>query len=176
MLIQILAVVLVLVAGIVVIALLQPSDFRVMRSIIINASPAAIFPYTNDLHKWNEWSPWANLDPNCERIYEGPVEGVGAVFHWKGNKKVGEGIMTIFESTPNDVVKMRLEFLKPFKAINTAEFAFKSEGVQTNVTWSMHGRNKLIGKIMSLVMNCDKMVGPQFEKGLATLKSIVESK
>lgn len=167
-----------IVVALVAIALLaivkQPDEFRVTRSATMNASAAAVFEQVNDLYKWNAWSPWAKLDPAAKNSFEGPPSGTGAIMRWAGNHKVGEGSMTITDSRPSEFVKFRLVFLKPFKATNTAEFAFKSAGNQTTVTWSMYGKNNFMGKAMGLIMNCNKMVGGQFEKGLASMKSIVE--
>jgi hypothetical protein len=114
------------------------------------------------------------MDPACKNTYEGPPAGTSANFAWAGNKKVGEGRMTITESQPADLIRIRLEFLKPFKATNTAEFTFQPEAGQTVVTWSIFGKNNFMGKAFGLIMNYDKMVGGDFEKGLASLKSIAE--
>jgi hypothetical protein len=156
--------------------LLQPSDFKITRSITIAAPPSAIFPQVNDLHSWQEWSPWAKLDPKAKITFAGPAAGTGAAFHWAGNDDVGEGTMTIIESQPDNLVRFNLEFVKPLAGTNVAEFTFKPEGAQTLVTWSMSGKNGFIGKAVSLVINCDKIVGKQFAKGLADLKSITEAK
>lgn len=157
-----------------IVAAFQPGDFRVSRTATIAAPAPAVFEQINDLQKWNAWSPWAKLDPNVKNTFEGPPSSVGASFAWAGNSQVGEGKMTITESLPAERIEMRLEFLKPFAATNTTEFTFKPTGNQTTVTWSMAGQNKFIGKCMSLVMNCDKMIGGQFEQGFANLKAIVE--
>ena len=157
-----------------IVAAMQPSDFRVTRTATITAPASAVFPHVNDLQKWDAWSPWAKLDPNAKNSFEGPASSVGAIMRWAGNNKVGQGSMTIIESRPDEFVQFKLEFLKPFKATNTAEFTFNSENNQTTVTWSMYGKNNFMGKAMGLFMSCDKMVGGQFEKGLATLKSVVE--
>src|SRR2546425_3483465 len=125
----------------VVVVSLRPANFRVTRSATITAPPGEVFALVNDLHKFQDWSPWAKIDPNCKLTYDGPPAGVGASFAWAGNKDVGEGRMTIIESKPGELVRFRLEFLKPFKATNTAEFDFKSAGNQTEVTWSMFGKN-----------------------------------
>jgi Polyketide cyclase / dehydrase and lipid transport len=109
-----------------------------------------------------------------KQTYDGPTSGTGASSSWVGNNKVGEGRMTITESRPNDLVRFKLEFVKPFTATSTAEFTFKPEGSQTVVTWSMSGQNNFIGKAVSLFMDCDKMVGGNFEQGLAGMKSVVE--
>lgn len=158
-----------------VIAARQPADFRITRTGIISAPASAIFPHVNNLQNWEAWSPWAKLDPNAKNAFEGPSEGVGAKMSWAGNNKVGIGSMTITESRPNDFIQFRLEFQKPMQATNTAEFAFKSEGDQTTVTWTMTGTNNFMGKVMGLIMNCDKMVGGQFAQGLASLKAVVEA-
>ena len=164
----------ILVAFVVIVAL-QPSDFRIMRSINISAPPATVFAQVNDFHNWEAWSPWAKLDPAAKATFEGPSAGEGAIFRWVGNEEVGEGNMTITESRPTDLIRIKLEFLKPFAATNTAEFTFKPEGNRTVVTWSMFGTNNFIAKAFCLFMNMDEMVGGQFEKGLASMKSVTEA-
>ena len=153
----------------------QPDEFGVTRTGNIAAPASAIFPHVNNLHKWEAWSPWAKLDPNSKTTFDGPDEGVGAKMSWAGNNKVGVGSMTVTESRPSEYIKLKLEFLKPMQATNTGEFSFKTEGDQTTVTWSMNGTNNFMGKVVSLFMNCEKMAGGQFEKGLTSLKSIVEN-
>jgi hypothetical protein len=165
----------VIVVAFVVIVALQPSEFRVARSTTVSAPPAAVFAQVNDFHNWEVWSPWAKLDPAAKVTFEGPSAGEGAIFRWVGNEEVGEGSMMITESRPSDLVRIKLEFLKPFAAINTAEFTFKPEGNRTAVTWSMFGTNNFIAKAFCLFMNMDKMVGGQFEKGLASMKSVTEA-
>ena len=165
----------VIVVAFVVIVALQSPDFRVTRSAAIAAPPEAVFSQVNDLHRWEAWSPWAKLDPTAKNSYEGPAAGVGAAFSWAGNNQVGEGRMTITESRPNDLIRMDLEFKKPIKASNITEFTFKPEGNLTVVTWTMSGKNNFISKAIGLFMDCDKMVGGQFEKGLAQIKSIAEA-
>jgi hypothetical protein len=158
-----------------IVVAMQPADFRVTRTATISAPPAAGFAQVNDFSKWQNWSPWAKLDPAAKSTFEGPPTGTGATFRWAGNNQVGEGRMTITESHPNDLVRIELEFLKPFKATNTAEFTFKPEGNQTVVSWSMFGKNNFMGKAMGLFMDCDKMLGGQFEQGLANMKSAAEN-
>jgi hypothetical protein len=165
----------VIVVAFVVIVALQPSEFRVARSTTVSAPPAAVFAQVNDFHNWEAWSPWAKLDPAAKVTFEGPSAGEGAIFRWVGNEEVGEGSMMITESRPSDLVRIKLEFLKPFAAINTAEFTFKPEGNRTAVTWSMFGTNNFIAKAFCLFMNMDKMVGGQFEKGLASMKSVTQA-
>jgi Polyketide cyclase / dehydrase and lipid transport len=159
----------------VVVVALQPSEFRIVRSATIAAPAPAVFAQVNDFHNWQAWSPWAKIDPAAEATFEGPSAGAGALFRWAGNKEIGEGSMTITESRPSDLIRIKLEFLKPFAATNTAEFTFKPESNQTAVTWSMFGTNNFIARAVCLFMNMDKMVGGQFEKGLASMKSVVEA-
>lgn len=159
----------------IIVAAMQPSDFRVTRTGTISAPASAVFVQVNDLQKWDAWSPWAKLDPEAKNSFEGPTSGTGAIMRWSGNNKVGQGSMTIIESRPDEFIRFRLEFLKPFAATNTAEFTFNTENDQTTVTWSMYGKSNFMNKAIGLIMNCEKMVGGQFEKGLAALKSVVET-
>jgi hypothetical protein len=159
----------------VVVVALQPSEFRIVRSATISAPAPAVFAQVNDFHNWEAWSPWAKLDPAAKATFEGPSAGTGAIFKWAGNKEVGEGSMTITESRPSDLIRIKLEFLRPFEATNSAEFTFKPEGNRTAVTWSMEGKNNFIAKAVCLFMNMDKMVGGQFEQGLAQMKSVAEA-
>ncbi len=175
MLKKILGVLLLVLVVLSVVIAMQPADFKITRSITIAAPVANIFSHVNDFHQWEAWSPWAKLDPQAKNSYEGSSAGEGAIFRWAGNNEVGEGSMTLIESKVNDRILIKLDFIKPFKAINSAEFTFKVEGSTTLVTWSMSGSNNFIGKAMGLVIDCDKMVGEQFEKGLAQLKAIAES-
>jgi uncharacterized protein YndB with AHSA1/START domain len=159
----------------VVVVALQPSEFRVERTTTIKAPAADVFAQVNDFHKWEAWSPWAKLDPEAKITFEGPEAGQGTVMNWAGNDKVGEGKMTLAESRPNDLIKIKTDFVKPFEGTIASEFAFKQEGDQTAVTWSMGGHHNFIEKAMCLVMNGTKMVGDDMEKGLTQLKSLVES-
>jgi uncharacterized protein YndB with AHSA1/START domain len=174
MLAKILIALAVVIVVFVIVVSLRPSDFRVARSATIAAPPAAVFEQVNDLKKWKSWSPWEKMDPAMKQTYEGPPSGAGASSSWVGNNQVGEGRMTITESRPNELVKFKLEFVKPFAATSTAEFTFEPEGNQTLVIWSMSGHNNFMGKAVSLFMDCDKMVGGNFEQGLAGMKSVVE--
>ena len=153
-----------------VIVALQPADFPVSRSATVSAPPAAVFAQVNDFHKWEAWSPWAKLDPSAKNSFEGPSAGTGAIFKWSGDNNVGAGTMTVTESRPSELIRIKIDFLKPFEATNTAEFTFKPEGNQTLVTWSMFGTNNFIAKAFCLFNNMDKMLGGEFEKGLAQMK------
>lgn len=165
----------VIVVVFVMIVAMQPTEFRITRSATLSAPAPVVFAQVNDLHKWEAWSPWAKLDPAARNSYAGPPAGTGAVFSWAGNNKVGAGSMTITESRPHELIRFRLEFLKPFKATNTAEFIFIPEGNQTTLTWSMYGKNNFISRAVGLFMDCDKMVGGQFEQGLVQMKSVVDA-
>jgi uncharacterized protein YndB with AHSA1/START domain len=158
-----------------VIVALQPSEFRVARTATISVPPPAVFAQVNDFHKWEAWNPWGKIDPAMKQTYEGTPDGTGAVYTWSGNNEVGEGRMTITESRPSDLIRIKLEFLKPFAGTSIAEFTFKPEGTQTMVTWSMAGKNNFMAKAFGLFMNMDKMIGGQFDKGLAQMKSVAES-
>jgi hypothetical protein len=169
-----LALVLAVVVLVIVVAM-QPADYRVARTATIAAPNAVVFEQVNNLHKWQDWSPWAKIDPAAKNSYEGPESGVGAAFIWSGNSKVGEGRMTITNSRPHERVAFRLEFQRPMTATCMSEFTFKPKGEQTEVTWTMTGKNDFIGKAFSLVMNCDKMLGGDFEKGLAQLDAAAKA-
>ncbi len=164
-----------IVVVLVIIIGLQPPEFRVTRSATMAAPPADVFARVNDFHNWDDWSPWAKLDPACQFTFDGPAAGNGAVFAWSGNDQVGEGRMTILESRPNELVRIKLDFIKPFESTATSEFTFKPEGDGTMVTWSMYGENNFLSKAFCLFMNMDKMLGAEFEKGLASMKAIVET-
>ena len=158
-----------------VVVALQPAEFHVERSTAIAAPAKTVFAHVNDFHQWQAWSPWEKLDPAMKKSFDGPPAGVGAVYNWSGNDQVGEGRMTLIESRANELVKIKLQFVKPFEATNTTEFAFKPANEQTQVTWSMSGTNNFIGKAFGLIMDMDKTVGGDFEKGLAALKTLAES-
>jgi polyketide cyclase/dehydrase/lipid transport protein len=166
-------------AGVVVVVVVvvasRPAGFHVARTARIAAKPPAVFAQVNDFHKWDAWNPWAKLDPAMKQSYEGTPAGVGAVYSWAGNSQVGEGRMTLTESRPSDLIRIKMEFLKPFAGTSTAEFTFRPEGDHTVVTWSMEGRNNFMAKAIHLVMNMDKMIGGQFEKGLAQMKAVAEA-
>jgi hypothetical protein len=162
------------VAGLAVVAL-QPSEFRVTRSSIITAPAPVVFAQVNDFRKWDAWNPWARLDPAMRQGYAGAPAGVGAVYTWAGNGEVGEGRMTITDSRPHELIRIRMEFMKPFAATSTAEFTFRPEGDGTRVTWSMAGENGFMAKAIHMVVSMDRMIGGMFEKGLAAMKAVAET-
>ncbi|HEX4604152.1 MAG TPA: SRPBCC family protein, partial [Candidatus Angelobacter sp.] len=122
----------------------RPADFRITRNATIAAPPTVVFAQVNDFHNWEAWSPWAKIDPEMKKTYEGAATGTGAIYTWTGNSKVGAGRMTITESRPSDLVRIRLEFMKPFAATNAAEFTFQPQGSQTAVNWSMIGKRNFV--------------------------------
>lgn len=154
----------------------RPDEFQVVRSATIAASPATVFEQVNDFHNWDAWSPWAKLDPACKNTCAGASAGKGAMFAWDGNRKVGAGRMTITESQPDSLIRIQLHFLRPFKARNTTEFTFELQGAGTRVVWKMFGRNHFMSKAFGLFVDCDRMVGKDFETGLANLKAVAEAK
>ena len=159
-----------------VIVALQPADFRIERSATMRAPAPAAFAQVNDFQNWRSWSPWEKVDPALKRSYDGPKAGAGAVYAWQGNKDVGEGRMTITESRPGELVRIKLEFFKPFAAINTAEFNFKPAGDNTTVTWTMSGQNSFLSKAICMFVDMDKMVGGMFDQGLGQMKTLVEQR
>jgi hypothetical protein len=159
----------------IIIVAMQPSSYRVTRSLAIAAPPAALFPHMNDLKKWEAWNPWGKADPNMKLAYGGPASGIGANYAWAGNKEVGEGRATITESRPNESVKYKMEFFKPMAATSEMQFTFKAQGNQTEVTVTVTGEKNFMAKAFCLFMSMDNMIGGKFEKAFADLKAIVES-
>ncbi len=172
---KILIALVVIVVGLVAVITLQPARYRVSRSTTIAAPAPVVFAQVNDFHKWSAWSPWEKIDPAMKRTYEGPPAGVGASYAWVGSREVGEGRMTIVESRPSDLIQVKLEFVKPFAGTSVAEFSFKPDGERTLVTWSMTGDKNFIAKAIHLVMSMDRMIGDQFDKGLAAMKTVAEA-
>ena len=158
-----------------VVVAMQPSHYHIERSAMVNAPASVVFSQVNDFHKWDGWSPWAKLDPNMKTSYEGAPAGTGAMYSWTGNDQVGQGRMTITDSKPSEMVKIKLEFIKPWTATNATDFVLSPQGNQTSVKWTMDGDNTFMGKAVGLFMNMDKMVGGDFEKGLAQMKAVAEA-
>lgn len=164
------------IAGLLALVVTRPDTYHVERSRKIDAPADVVFTHLDDLKAWAAWSPWETLDPNVKRTFEGPAKGVGAGYSWEGNKQVGKGKMTITQSTPPTAISYRLEFIEPFASIAAATFTLQPEGDQAvTATWSMDGHRNFIGKAMSVFMSMDKMIGGQFEKGLASLASIAKA-
>jgi hypothetical protein len=155
-----------------IVVALRPADFRVERSATLAVSPAALFDQVNDHRKFTVWNPFMKLDPNVKNTYSGPDSGVGAACSWDGNKDIGAGSCTIIESKPHELVRCRMDWKRPMEGVASVDFTFKPQGDKTVVTWAMYGKNNFMGKLMSLFMDCDKICGPQFEKGLADLGKV----
>ena len=164
-----------LVLVVVVLVLTRPSTFRVERTTRIAAPPDVVFALVNDFSAWDRWSPWAHLDPSMKVTHGGPPSGTGASYHWTGNDKVGEGDMRITESRPAQSVSIRLEFIKPFASVNRTDFSFKPDGAGTQVDWVTTGPLDFMGKGMDLFVGMDRMMGPDFEKGLAAMRREAEA-
>lgn len=173
MLTTILLVILLIIIALLAYAATRPSSFRIERNASIKATPGKIGSLLEDFREWRKWSPWEELDPNLKRDYSGADKGVGAVYAWEGNNKAGQGRMEILEASPRSV-RIKLDFLKPFRASNTAEFTLTPAGDHTTVNWAMYGAQPFMVKLMSIFMDMEKMVGPDFERGLANMKRAAE--
>lgn len=173
MLKTIIIVVVVLIAALLVYAATRPAVFRVERSTTIKATPANIHALIDDFHQWRGWSPYENIDPALERSFSGADHGVGAVYEWNGNAKAGQGRMEITRSTPAQIV-IQLDFVRPFEGHNIAEFSLQPNGNATDVHWAMHGPSPYMAKLMGIFVDMDRMIGKDFETGLATMKTVAE--
>ena len=170
------ALIVVVVAGILIYAATKPDSFSVQRSANIKAPPDKIFALIADLRGWSAWSPYEKKDPDMKRTFSGTASGKGAVYEWTGNKDVGQGRMEIVDAAAPSKITIKLDFLKPFEAHNTAEFTMVPTGDNTTVTWAMYGPSPYVAKIMGTLFDLDKMIGNDFEAGLASLKSVAEKK
>ena len=168
--------VVVAVAGVLVYASMQPDTFEIRRRTSIKAPPEKIYPYLNDFHQAMVWSPYEKKDPAMKRSFSGAASGKGAVYEFEGNKEVGTGRLEILDEAPNSKVTLRLDMYKPFQASNIIEYMLEPGAEATEMTWSMRGEAPFISKVICLFMDMDKMVGKDFEAGLASLKSVVESR
>jgi len=174
MLKKILIVVVVAIAALLIFAATRPDTFRVERKATIQAPPEKVFMLINDFRLWQQWSPWEHIDPNMKRTLSGPEAGPGAIYAWQGNKDVGSGRMEIKQAQLPSKIAIQLDFLEPFEAHNTTEFTLASQGGGTEVTWAMFGQANFMTKLMGVFASMDKMVGPDFEKGLANMKAVAE--
>jgi hypothetical protein len=163
----------VLVIAILIFAATKPPTFHVERSTTIAATPEKISPLVNDFHNWDQWSPWAKLDPKMHVSYSGASAGPGAIYEWEGNSKVGKGRMEILAAEPT-VTSIKLDFLSPIASHNHANFILQPQGSITRVTWTMDGPNTFASKLMSVFVSMDKMIGRDFDTGLIQLKSAAE--
>jgi hypothetical protein len=162
------------VALVLILAARKPNTFRVTRAAVVEAAPEMIFPLIADFQEWRKWSPWEGRDPAMKRTFSGAERGAGAVYAWDGNRNVGAGRMEITRAaTPSDIV-IKLDFIKPFEGHNIAEFTLSPQGSDTDVTWVMHGRAPFMSKVMQVFIDMDRMIGRDFEAGLANLKKVAE--
>ncbi|MFM2066374.1 MAG: hypothetical protein RLZZ584_1283 [Pseudomonadota bacterium] len=159
----------------------RPNTFSVQRTIMINAPAAKVYPYLADFHRWQAWSPWEHLDPAMQRTHSGAPSGQGAIYAWLGNDKVGQGRMEITGAQPpadgttaKGRLLVKLDFIKPFESANTTEFTLNGSSDGTEVVWTMRGPSPYITKLMTVFVSMDKMVGKDFESGLARLKAAAE--
>ena len=166
--------VVVVIAGLLAFAAMQPDSFRVERTAILKAPPDKVYALINDFHRWGEWSPWEKLDPTMKRTFSGPVAGPGAVYEWSGSDKVGAGRMEITQTTPASRVAIKLDFIKPFEGHNLTEFVLEPQGDSTQVRWTMAGPAPFISKLMGVFVSMDKMIGKDFEAGLANMQAASE--
>jgi hypothetical protein len=168
------AVVVLVIAIVLILAMTKPDTFRIQRMATIKAPAENIFSLINDFHRWGGWSPWENKDPAMKRTFSGAESGKGAVYAWEGNKNVGSGRMEILDSSLPSKIIIKLDFFTPFEGHNTAEFTMLPQGDATNLTWVMHGPAPLMNRVMQVFVNLDKMIGKDFESGLANLKKLTE--
>ena len=170
----VLIVIVVLVAGVLVVAAMRPREFAVQRSAAIRAAADTIYPLIADFRQWPAWSPWEKLDPEMKRTLSGAPSGPGAAYAWEGSSKVGAGRMEIKDATPPSSVVIQLDFLRPFEAHNTTEFALAPRGDATEVRWTMRGPATFVMRLMGVFTDMDKMIGKDFEAGLANLRAVAE--
>lgn len=171
---KVLLVLLLIVIAILLYATTRPNTYHVERSIVINAPAEKIVPMIDDFHQWARWSPWEDLDPNMKRTFSGANSGPGAVYAWEGNRKVGAGQMEIVQEQKPKAITVKLEFLRPMHDTSTTTFLFDQQGSATKVTWQMDGQMTYVSKVMCIFVSMDKMIGKDFEKGLARLKAEAE--
>jgi hypothetical protein len=151
----------------------RPAAFRVQRTAVIAAPAGVVFAQLDDLHRWGRWNPFERSDPTIRLTFSGAPSGVGASYHFVG-EKMGEGRMTLAEVRPNERVAVRGEFIKPFAGTHDIEFTLKPAAGGVAVTWAISGRNRFVGKAISLFIGTDRMIGGPFEQGLADLKRVAE--
>lgn len=171
-----LVVLLVGIVGLLVAASLQPAEYRVERSVVIDAPPSEVYAVITDFTRYGEWSPWEKLDPALKKTVTGKPGEVGSRYVWEGNDQVGQGSMTVTGAVPDERVDIKLEFLKPFEATSTTSWVLVPEGDSTRMTWAMEGRNEgVVAKLFAMLMDMEQMIGKDFEQGLANLKRVCET-
>lgn len=167
-------VVAVLIAGVLLFAATKPDVFQVQRNVSIKAPPEKVYALINDFKQWGAWSPWEKKDPGMKRTFGAITAGKGATYAWDGNKDVGKGSMEIVEAAPSSKIRLRLDFETPFEAHNSVTFTLEPRDGGTQVNWLMEGPVPYFAKIIHVFINMDRMVGGDFETGLASLKALAE--
>jgi hypothetical protein len=168
-LVTVIAIIAIAIAALLAMAGMRPDHFRIERSTRVPAPAGKAFALINDFHHWPQWSPWENKDPSMKKTLSGTAAGTGAIYEWEGNNQVGQGRMEITDSTPDSRVLIKLDFYKPFEAHNTTEFTIAADGEGSRVTWAMYGPQPFMARLMGIFFSMEKMVGPDFEAGLAKL-------
>lgn len=169
-----LATVVVLIAAVLLFAATRPGTFRVERHIAIKAPAARVYALIDDFRQWQAWSPYERRDPSMQRTYSGAASGIGAIYAWNGSAKVGEGRMEITRAALPSQVVIQLDFVRPFEGHNIAAFTLQPEGGTVDVRWTMEGPSPYMARLMGIFFNMDKMIGKDFEEGLARLKETAE--
>ena len=175
MAVTIAVVVLVLIGVVLAIAASRPNEFTVQRTARIAAPPERIFPHIADFRRWEAWSPWERMDPAMRKTFSGSPSGQGSVYEWEGNSKVGKGRMEMTDVTAPHSATVKLDFIKPFEAHNTTRFTLEPATDGTEVKWTMSGPSPFVTKVMGVFFNMEQLVGRDFERGLASLKTVSES-
>ena len=170
----IVALLVVTIAIVLILAAIKPGRFSVHRDIVVRAPAEKIFPLIADFHRWGSWSPYENKDPAMKRTYGGAASGKGAVYGWEGNKNVGSGRMEILEASIPSKILIQLDFFTPFEGHNVAEFTIQPQGGGSHVNWVMRGPASFMSKLMQVFINLDRMIGKDFEAGLASMKQVAE--
>jgi carbon monoxide dehydrogenase subunit G len=171
----VLALVVIVIVALVAVIAMQPPEYVVTRSATVNAPQTVVFENVNDFHKWDAWSPWAKLDPAMKVTHAGPPAGVGSSYSWEGNSEAGKGVMSIIDSRPSEMVKININVIEPISGTAVTEFNMTPAGNGTNVTWKMTGQKNFMSKAFGLIVDMDKMIGADFEKGLAQMKTALEN-
>lgn len=174
MIYAILLIIALLVVVLLVVAARKPNTFRIARSTTVNAPAKAVYAQIIDFHRWQTWSPFEKLDSSMKKTFGDVEGGVGAVYSWDGNSRAGAGRMEIVEAVPPNRVTLDLAFTRPFKAANVTEFTMQPTVDGTHVTWTMRGTNSFVQKLMCIFVSMDRLIGKDFEEGLANLKRNAE--
>jgi uncharacterized protein YndB with AHSA1/START domain len=147
-------------------------EFKAVRSVTIDAPAEKVYPLLADPREWKRWTVWNQRDPSMAITYTGPLSGAGAAWEWK-SKSEGDGKMTFTAAEPNRRVAYDL-FVPDFGTTSTGDLLLVPEGGGTRVTWTINGNMGSNPLMRWLALFMDRMVGPDFEAGLANLKALAE--